>query len=87
MLQYLYAFLFIVTLFVHLILINDFYKNNKQKEVAKVIFCIALAQVVFGYYLVQWYGVDGALLLKVLGQYSIVIVLFLLRKIFNSKKI
>ena len=80
--SYVLAYLFVSTLFIHLLLINEFYKNNKQIQVAYITGIVALIQVIFGYFIIDTYQATGALTIKVIGQWMIVIVLFGLRKRF-----
>jgi len=78
--SYVFAFLFIVTIFIHLILISDFYKNNKQITIAKTTAIVALAQIILGYFVIQQYHIEGALATKVIGQWAIVLTLIFLKK-------
>ncbi len=80
--NYILGYLFMISLFVHLLLINEFYKNNKQKQVAYIIGIIALAQVIFGYFTIDIYQSVGALIIKVVGQWMVVLVLLGFRKQF-----
>jgi len=75
--QYLFAFLFMVPLMVHTTLVNEYYKRNKQVNIAIFSSILIGFQIVIGYFLIQSRGIDGALILKILGQWSIVIVLWL----------
>lgn len=79
-LSYLLAYLFIATLFVHLILINQFYKENKQMQVAVVIGITAAAQIILGYFVIKTHQTEGALAIKTLGQWAMIIALLFLRK-------
>ena len=80
--SYLLGYLFIITLFVHLLLINEFYKNNKQTQVAYIIGIIALIQLIFGYFVIDTYQSTGALVIKVVGQWMVVAILLGFRKRF-----
>jgi hypothetical protein len=80
--SYLLGYLFIVTLFVHLLLINEFYKNNKQTLVAIIIGVTALIQIILGYFTIETYQSIGALSIKVLGQWVVVLALLGFRKRF-----
>lgn len=82
--SYLLGYLFIVTLFVHLLLINEFYKNNKQTLVAVIIGVTALIQIILGYFTIETYQSIGALSIKVVGQWMVVLALLLFRKQFLS---
>lgn len=82
--SYLLGYLFMVTLFVHLLLINEFYKNDKQTLVAIIIGATALVQITLGYFTIDTYQSIGALSIKVLGQWMVVLALLLLRKQFLS---
>ncbi len=87
MLHYTYAFLFVSTLFLHLILINNFYKRNMQFTVARSIFIVAILQIVAGYFLIKNYNIDGALIIRVLGQLAIVVVLYVWQSRWIKKQI
>ncbi|MEX0291394.1 MAG: hypothetical protein AB3N14_19980 [Flavobacteriaceae bacterium] len=77
---YAYAFLFISTLFIHILLVNEYYKQHRQVAVVKIIFTVAIIQIFLGYFLIRDHSVDGALLVKILGQCAVVLALFLLKK-------
>ena len=74
--QYALAFIFVVPLMVHTTLVNQYYKEYLQKKVAWFSFILVVLQVVLGYFLIGSYEIDGALALKVIGQWSIVVVLW-----------
>ncbi|MDC8005762.1 hypothetical protein POV27_17035 [Aureisphaera galaxeae] len=76
MLQYLLAFVFIAPLMFHTTLVSEYYKENKQKQIAVFSSVLVVLQIVLGYFLISASGIDGALILKVLGQWAIVIVLW-----------
>ncbi|WP_299680814.1 hypothetical protein [uncultured Dokdonia sp.] len=80
--SYLLGYLFMITLFIHLLLINEFYKNNKQTLVAIIIGVIAFIQVIFGYFTIDTYQSTGALIIKVIGQWMVVLALLGFRKRF-----
>ncbi|WP_298311602.1 hypothetical protein [uncultured Aquimarina sp.] len=82
--SYLLGYLFMITLFVHLLLINEFYKYNKQTLVAIIIGVIAIIQVVLGYFTINTYQSIGALSIKVIGQWMVVLALIIFRKQFLS---
>jgi len=68
LLNYLTAFAFIVPLFVHILLINQMYKNNLQKDVSIFAFIIVLLQITFGLIMQHNYGINEAFLLKAISQ-------------------
>lgn len=78
--SYLLGYLFMMTLFIHLLLINEFYKNNKQTLVAIIIGVTALIQVALGYFTIETYQSIGALSIKVIGQWMVVLALLTFRK-------
>ncbi len=78
--SYLLAYLFIATLFVHLVLINQFYKENKQMQVAVIIATTAAMQIVLGYFVIKTHQIEGALAIKTIGQWAMIIALLFLRK-------
>ncbi|MEP0262729.1 hypothetical protein [Dokdonia sp.] len=80
--SYLLAYLFIITLFVHLLLINEFYKNDKQTLVAIIIGVTALVQIILGYFTIDTYQSIGALSIKMIGQWIVVLALLYFRKEF-----
>lgn len=80
--SYLLGYLFMMTLFVHLLLINEFYKHNKQTLVAVIIGATALIQIVMGYFTIDTYQSIGALSIKVIGQWMVVLALLGFRKRF-----
>jgi hypothetical protein len=65
---------------VHLILINQFYKENKQMQVAVVIGITAVDQIILGYFVIKTHQTEGALAIKTLGQWAMIIALLFLRK-------
>lgn len=80
LLSYAFAFLFVITVFIHLLLISEFYKYNRQMSVAGMTCIVALIQIIVGYYLIRNYHTEGALGTKVLGQWLIIILLLVFRK-------
>ena len=84
--SYLLAYLFIATLFVHLVLINQFYKENKQIQVAVIIAITAVLQIILGYFVIKTHQTEGALVIKTLGQWAMIIALLILRKTSLTKK-
>jgi O-antigen/teichoic acid export membrane protein len=76
--QYLYGF--VITVFIHLLLISEFYKYNRQMSVAGMTALVAIIQIIVGYYLIHDYHIEGALATKALGQWLIIILLLLFRK-------
>lgn len=81
-LSYLLGYLFMISLFIHLLLINEFYKHNKQTLVAIIIGVIAVIQVALGYYTIESYQSIGALSVKVIGQWLVILALLVFRKRF-----
>ncbi|WP_299256529.1 hypothetical protein [uncultured Aquimarina sp.] len=75
--QYILAFIIMIPLFLHVLLVNEYYKKNKQNEIAIIASILVLFQIILGYYLIKFWDMDGALILKVIGQWSIVIILWL----------
>jgi hypothetical protein len=75
--QYLMAFAFIPPLFLHILLINEYYKKNRQNEIAKIASVVVVIQIILGYVLIKNWYISGALFLKLIGQWSIVIILWL----------
>ena len=79
--QYLLAFIFIVPLYIHVLLINEYYKKNLQHKIALFAFIVVLIQLIFGYFIIKHEGINGALVVKAIGQWGIVAILWLwLRK-------
>ena len=88
MVNYLTAFVFIVPLFVHILLINQMYKNNLQKEVSIFAFIIVLLQITFGLVMQKNYGIDEAFYLKAFSQILITVILwFWLTKYLKAKNV
>ena len=77
LLQYGFAFLFIIPLFLHILLVNEYYKKDQQNKIALFASLVVIIQVIAGYFLIKYWDINGALLLKILGQWSIVILLWL----------
>ena len=77
LLQYGFAFMFMIPLFLHILLVNEYYKKDKQNKIAFFASFVIFIQVIGGYFLIKHWDITGALLLKVLGQWSIVIILWL----------
>lgn len=75
-LQYGLAFLFIVPLFLNILLVNEYYKKNHQIKIAYFTSLILIFQLFAGYFLIKYWNITGALLLKVLGQWAIVVLLW-----------
>jgi hypothetical protein len=75
--QYLLGTLFMIPLFLHILLISEYYKKNLQSKIAMFAFIIVVVQIISGYFLISYWSIDGALILKVLGQWGIVIILWL----------
>lgn len=85
-LSYTLAFLFVITLCVQILLITELYKENKQMQVAGLVFSVAVLQIVLGYYVIPEYQTEGALAIKTLGQWSIVLLLLGYRKRMMNKR-
>jgi len=75
-LQYGLAFIFMIPLFLHVLLVSEYYKKDKQYKIAQFASIVVLFQVIAGYFLIKNFDINGALILKVLGQWGIVIVLW-----------
>jgi len=75
--QYLLGTLFMIPLFLHILLISEYYKKNLQTKIAFFAFIIVVIQIISGYFLISYWSINGALILKVLGQWGIVIILWL----------
>ncbi|WP_411767160.1 lipopolysaccharide biosynthesis protein [Winogradskyella sp. A3E31] len=80
--SYILGYLFMSTLFIHVLLINEFYKNNKQTQVAYITGTILLLQIIFGYFIIDTYQSTGALIIKVAGQCVAVFALLAIREKF-----
>ncbi|WP_394747378.1 hypothetical protein [Spongiimicrobium salis] len=78
--SYAMGFTFVTTLFLHIILVTEFYKRDQQYTIAIVIAIIALFQIVLGYYTIPLYKIEGALAIKVIGQLISVGALFYIKK-------
>lgn len=86
--NYLMAFVFIVPLFVHILLINQMYKNNLQKDVSIFAFIIVLLQITFGLIMQDNYEINEAFILKAFSQILISVSLwFWLNKRLRDKNI
>ncbi len=84
--QYLLGVLFMVPLYLHILLVSEYYKKKKQTKIALFASVVVLLQIVFGYFIILYWAIDGALLIKALGQWAIVIVLWLwIRKTRNRE--
>ena len=75
--QYILAFIFIIPLFLHVLLVSEYYKKDEQNKIALFASIIVLFQIGLGYFLINKWHINGALILKVLGQWGIVIILWL----------
>ena len=75
--QYGFAFMFMIPLFLHVLLVSEYYKKDKQNKIAFFASIIVFTQIIAGYFLIKFWDINGALLLKILGQWSIVIILWL----------
>jgi O-antigen/teichoic acid export membrane protein len=84
-LQYLFAFLFIVPLFLHLLIINEYYKKNLQKKLIKIASFVVVLQLILGFFILKNWNLDGAIILKAVSQWIIVFLLWLpIKKIKNA---
>jgi len=80
--QYLLAFIFMIPLFLHVLIISEYYKRNEQNKIAIIASIVVIFQIISGYYLIKFWDINGALILKTAGQWGIVIILWLwIRKI------
>lgn len=75
--QYGFAFMFMIPLFLHVLLVSEYYKTNKQNKIAFFASIVVFIQIIAGYYLIKFWDINGALLLKIMGQWSIVLILWL----------
>ena len=75
--QYGFAFMFMIPLFLHVLLVSEYYKKNKQNKIAFFASIVVFIQIIAGYYLIKFWDINGALLLKIMGQWSIVLILWL----------
>ncbi|MDY8138861.1 hypothetical protein [Aquimarina sp. 2201CG5-10] len=76
-LHYAFAFIYMIPLFLHMLLVNEYYKKNLQSKIAIMAVFLTLFQAILGYYLIKNWNINGALILKTIGQWSIVIILWL----------
>lgn len=74
--QYLLAFIYIIPLFLHVLLVSEYYKKGKQFKIAFFASIVVFIQIISGYFLIKYWSINGALLLKLLGQWGIVIILW-----------
>ncbi len=74
--QYLLAFIFMVPLMVHSTLVNEYYKKYLQGKIAFFSTILVVVQVGLGYFLIRDFEINGALALKALGQWAIVLLLW-----------
>jgi O-antigen/teichoic acid export membrane protein len=74
--QYGLAFLFMIPLFLHVLLVSEYYKRDQQYKIAFFASIVVLFQIIIGYFLIKYWNINGALLLKLLGQWGIVIILW-----------
>lgn len=73
---YTVIFSFTVTLLPQMLLVNALYKEDNQKQVSVVVLFVVAIQVVMGYWLLQIASIDGAMWLKILGQWIESLLLF-----------
>ena len=76
LIQYSLAFIFIIPLFLHILLVSEYYKKEQQYRIALFTSIIVSIQFFIGYYLIKNWSLDGALLVKAFGQWCIVILLW-----------
>jgi len=74
--QYGMAFLFMIPLFLHVLLVSEYYKKDKQFKIAFFASIVVFIQIIIGYFLIKYWNINGALLLKLIGQWAIVIILW-----------
>tara|TARA_R110000787_G_scaffold43892_2_gene107472 strand:+ start:46931 stop:48100 length:1170 start_codon:yes stop_codon:yes gene_type:complete len=74
--QYGLAFLFMIPLFLHVLLVSEYYKRDQQYKIAFFASIVVFFQIIIGYFLIKYWNINGALLLKLLGQWGIVITLW-----------
>lgn len=77
LLNYIMAFIFIIPLLVHSIIINQMYKYNKQNIVAYVALIIVVLQIIIGFFVIKKNGISGALIIKAVSQVIITIIFWL----------
>jgi O-antigen/teichoic acid export membrane protein len=83
--QYILAFIFMIPLFLHVLLVNEYYKRDKQNKIALFASIVVILQIIAGYFLIKYWDMNGALLLKAFGQWAIVGILWLwIRKTNNN---
>ena len=70
--QYILAFMFMVPLFLHVLIVSEYYKKGEQNKIALFASIVVALQIVSGYFLIKFWDIDGALLLKTFGQWAIV---------------
>lgn len=75
--QYGFAFMFMIPLFLHVLLVSEYYKKDKQSKIAFFASIVVFIQIIAGYFLIKYWDINGALLLKIAGQWSIVLILWL----------
>ncbi len=84
--QYFLVFLFILPTLLHIILINQYYKRDFQFKIIRVVSIIGFLQIGLGYFLISNHGIDGALALKVAGQFVVILILWMgLNKAINPR--
>ena len=74
--QYGLAFLFMIPLFLQVLLVSEYYKRDKQYKIASFASIVVFIQIIIGYFLIKYWNINGALSLKLLGQWGIVIILW-----------
>ena len=79
--SYALGLLFLLPIFLHYILINDFYKRDKQSQIAWIIGIFSILQIFLGYFFVKNFYIEGALGIKVLGQWLLIACLLVFRKL------
>ncbi|MDO5977703.1 hypothetical protein [Flavivirga spongiicola] len=75
-LQYFLAFIYIIPVLIHVLIVNEYYKKNMQSSIAIIASILAIFQIISGYYLIKLWGINGALILKTLGQWAIILTLW-----------
>ncbi|KAA3615770.1 MAG: hypothetical protein D8M58_16395 [Calditrichaeota bacterium] len=83
---YFIGFTAIQPVFIHILLINDFYKNNRQQIVAKFALSVLMVQLFAGYFLIAELGVLGALLIKSAGIWLLIILFWQYRKTISKNE-
>jgi O-antigen/teichoic acid export membrane protein len=77
LIQYFLAFLFMVPLFLHVLIVSEYYKKGKQNKIALFASIVVALQIILGYFLIKFWNINGALMLKTFGQWTITVILWI----------